>query len=90
MIIYDNFVYFFRSEHEPYLTPGNPGNFEPLREEQQEGPGENGEPHFTKQSQKREVDESINSYGENKTAPTLCYACYCPNFSTLAKKVWTV
>ena len=56
-----------RSEHEPYLTPGNPGNFEPLREEFQEGPGEGGAPHFLEdKSKKREAEEAMGQYGESR------------------------
>ena len=52
------------SEHETYLTPGNPGNFEPLRDEEGSGPGEKGEAHHTKPGQADKVDQSINEYGE--------------------------
>lgn len=57
-----------RSEHVPYLTPGNPGNFEPLRDEDEKGPGEKGVPHHTKPSQSDEVDQAINEYGMNMVA----------------------
>ena len=51
------------SESETYLTPGNPGNFEPLRDEEGEGPGEHGIAHHTKPEQADRVDQSINEYG---------------------------
>ena len=53
------------SDSETYLTPGNPGNFEPLRDEEEEGPGEKGVAHHTKPEQADRVDESINEYGKN-------------------------
>ena len=56
------------SESETYLTPGNPGNFEPMREEEGEGPGERGEAHRTGAGQAREVDEAVNDYGMNIVA----------------------
>ena len=56
------------SESEVYLTPGNPGNFEPMREEEGEGPGERGEAHRTGAGQAREVDEAVNDYGMNIVA----------------------
>ena len=52
------------SDSETYLTPGNPGNFEPLRDEEGEGPGEKGVAHHTKAEQADTVDESINEYGK--------------------------
>ena len=52
------------SEQETYLTPGNPGNFEPLRDEEGAGPGEKGVAHKTKPGQADEVDQSITDYGE--------------------------
>ncbi|XP_023343361.1 N-acetylgalactosaminyltransferase 7 [Eurytemora carolleeae] len=60
-----------RSEHEPYLTPGNPGNFEPLRDEEEEGPGENGEPYHLEPELSDQVDNSINDYGMNMVASNL-------------------
>lgn len=56
------------SESETYLTPGNPGNFEPLRDEEEEGPGEKGVAHHTKPAQADNVDNSINEYGMNMVA----------------------
>ena len=56
------------SESETYLTPGNPGNFEPMREEEGEGPGERGEAHRTGKGQAAEVDEAVNDYGMNIVA----------------------
>ena len=56
------------SESETYLTPGNPGNFEPMREEEGEGPGERGEAHRTGAGQAREVDEANDDYGMNIVA----------------------
>ena len=56
------------SESETYLTPGNPGNFEPMREEEGEGPGERGEAHRTGVAQAEEVDEAVNDYGMNIVA----------------------
>ena len=55
------------SESETYLTPGNPGNFEPMREEEGEGPGEHGLAHHTKHSGGR-VEELVNDYGMNIVA----------------------
>ena len=72
-----------RNEHVPYLTPGmllrhifslhnytpgNPGNFEPLRDEDSEGPGEHGVPHHTKPEQADRVSETIDAYGMNMVA----------------------
>lgn len=57
-----------RSEHIPYLTPGNPGNFEPLRDEEEEGPGKRGVAHHTKSEQASKVEEAIDSYGMNMVA----------------------
>ena len=56
------------SESETYLTPGNPGNFEPMREEEGEGPGERGEAHRTRAGQAREVDDAVDNYGMNIVA----------------------
>ena len=56
------------SESETYLTPGNPGNFEPMREEEGEGPGERGEAHRTGAGQAREVDDAVDNYGMNIVA----------------------
>jgi len=57
-----------RNEHVPYLTPGNPGNFEPLRDDDSEGPGMRGEAYHTKPGQAAEVGEAIDSYGMNMVA----------------------
>ena len=54
-------------ESETYLTPGNPGNFEPMREEEGEGPGEHGAAHHTKHAGGR-LDELVNDYGMNMMA----------------------
>ena len=54
------------SESETYLTPGNPGNFEPLRDEEEEGPGEKGVAHHLKPEQEEKADDSINEYGKNE------------------------
>ena len=54
------------SESETYLTPGNPGNFEPLRDEEEEGPGEKGVAHHLKPEQEDKADDSINEYGKNE------------------------
>ena len=51
------------SESETYLTPGNPGNFEPPRDEEGDGPGEKGLAHNTKPGQADKVDQSITEYG---------------------------
>ena len=56
------------SDSETYLTPGNPGNFEPMRDEEGEGPGERGEAHRTGRGQAAEVDEAVNDYGMNIVA----------------------
>lgn len=57
-----------RNEHVPYMTPGNPGNFEPLRDEEEEGPGMKGQAYHTKPSQASQVEESIDNYGMNMVA----------------------
>ena len=55
-------------ESETYLTPGNPGNFEPMREEEGEGPGEKGEAHRTGAARAAEVDTAVTDYGMNIVA----------------------
>lgn len=57
-----------RSDHEPYLTPGNPGNFEPIRDEMNEGPGEGGVAYHLPASRDNEVDVSVSKYGINMAA----------------------
>jgi len=57
-----------RSEHVPYLTPGNLGNFEPIRDEEEEGPGERGEPHHVEPELSDQVDEAVDLYGMNMVA----------------------
>jgi len=57
-----------RSEHVPYLTKGNPGNYEPLRDEEGEGPGWGGVPYHTSSDQAEHVDDAINEYGMNMVA----------------------
>jgi len=57
-----------KSDHEPYLTPGNPGNFEPLRDDSEEGPGEGGEPYILPPDLTDQADQSISDYGMNMVA----------------------
>ena len=56
------------SESETYLTPGNPGNFEPMRDEEGDGPGERGEAHHTAANQAEAVEQAVNDYGMNIVA----------------------
>jgi len=56
------------SESETYLTKGNLGNFEPIRDEEGDGPGEKGEAHHTQHEQEEEVEEAVNEYGMNIVA----------------------
>ena len=51
-----------------HLFSGNPGNFEPLRDEDSEGPGQRGEAHNTKPEMAERVEEAIDSYGMNMVA----------------------
>ena len=44
------------------------GNFEPMRDEEGEGPGERGAAHHTSRSQERQVQETVNDYGMNIVA----------------------
>jgi polypeptide N-acetylgalactosaminyltransferase len=46
-------------------VPGNPGNFEPLRDEDDGGPGAAGKPHHTDPGNADRVEEAIDSYGMN-------------------------
>ena len=48
-----------------HQTTGNPGNFEPLRDEVSEGPGERGVPHHAKPTKARDVEDAIDAYGMN-------------------------
>ena len=52
-------------ESETFLTPGNLGNFEPMREEEGEGPGERGAAHHTKRGRGEDL---LNDYGMNMVA----------------------
>ena len=50
------------------MFTGNPGNFEPLRDEDSEGPGQRGVAHHTKPESAEKVEEAIDSYGMNMVA----------------------
>ena len=55
------------SDSETYLTPGNPGNFEPMRDEEGEGPGERGAAHRPGAA-RGEEDQALTEYGMNIVA----------------------
>ena len=46
-------------ESETFLTPGNLGNFEPMREEEGEGPGERGAAHHTKRGRGEDLLKNV-------------------------------
>ena len=55
-------------ESETFLTPGNLGNFQPMREEEGEGPGECRAAHHTKRGRGEDL---LNDYGMNMASDEL-------------------